>query len=227
MKRPAVERVLQEFLFVFVKPVEQILVLGFGLRGCCRGVSTAVSAWLPNTVNIFGETGSLHLAGPWHAAGVEGGSSAIELRRFGKETQTIDVAQDKWLYEIEADHVADCVARGLTESPLVPMADTLGNMRALDAELPLIQLYAVGATASVALASTYAFGIGPNAAEVTPALVELTHALGLAIHPYTINSEADLAAMAALCVDGLFTNFPDRYRQVLASSDYDCPPPIR
>lgn len=104
---------------------------------------------------------------------------------------------------------------------------SLINMRALDAELPLIQLYAVGATASVALASTYAFGIGPNAAEVTPALVELTHALGLAIHPYTINSEADLAAMAALCVDGLFTNFPDRYRQVLASSDYDCPPPIR
>ncbi|WP_422024758.1 aldo/keto reductase [Pyruvatibacter mobilis] len=96
-------------------------------------VSTAVSAWLPNTVNIFGETGSLHLAGPWHAAGVEGGSSAIELRRFGKDTQTIDVAQDRWLYEIEADHVADCVARGLTESPLVPVADTLGNMRTLDA----------------------------------------------------------------------------------------------
>lgn len=95
-------------------------------------LSTAVSAWLPNDVNIYGETGSLHIASPWHAAGVEGGSSAIELRRFGKDTQTIDVPQDKWLYEIEADHVAECVAKGLTESPLVSIADTLGNMRTLD-----------------------------------------------------------------------------------------------
>jgi len=95
-------------------------------------VSTAVSAWLPNTVNVFGETGSLHIQGPWHAAGVEGGTSSIELRRFGKPPQTIDVVQDKWLYEIEADHVADCVAQGLKESPLVPVDDTLGNMRALD-----------------------------------------------------------------------------------------------
>lgn len=95
-------------------------------------VSTAVSAWLPNTVNIFGETGSLHLSSPWHAAGVEGGTSTIELRRFGKSPQKTDVVQDKWLYEIEADHVAECVARGLTESPLVPIADTLGNMRTLD-----------------------------------------------------------------------------------------------
>ena len=96
-------------------------------------VSTAVSAWLPNTVNIFGETGFLHLASPWHAAGVEGGTSSIELRRFGKPPETIDIPQDKWLYEIEADHVAECISRGLTESPLVPVADTLGNMRALDA----------------------------------------------------------------------------------------------
>jgi predicted dehydrogenase/aryl-alcohol dehydrogenase-like predicted oxidoreductase len=95
-------------------------------------VSTAVSAWLPNTATIFGETGALHLAAPWHAAGVESGSSRIELRRFGKETETIEVPQEKWLYEIESDHVADCVAAGLLESPLVPVADTLGNMRTLD-----------------------------------------------------------------------------------------------
>ncbi len=100
--------------------------------GVLAQVSTAVSAWLPNTVNIFGETGSLHVNGPWHAAGVEGGTSTIELRRFGKPPQTIEVAQDKWLYEIEADHVAECIAKGLTESPLVPIADTLGNMRTLD-----------------------------------------------------------------------------------------------
>ena len=104
---------------------------------------------------------------------------------------------------------------------------SLINMRALDAELPLIQLYAAGATAGVVLASSYAFGIGPSSAEVTPALVSLTHSLGMAIHPYTINSEDDLVAMAAMCVDGLFTNFPDRYRDVLSETDFGCPAPIR
>ena len=37
----------------------------------------------------------------------------------------------------------------------------------------------------------------------------------------------DLAAMAAMCVDGLFTNFPDRYRDVLSETDFGCPAPIR
>lgn len=104
---------------------------------------------------------------------------------------------------------------------------SLINMRALDAEIPLVQLYAAGATGSMAAASSYAFGIGPNRSEVTPALVTQAHALGLAVHPYTINSSEDLEAMAALCVDGLFTNFPDRYREVLANNDYGCPAPIR
>ena len=104
---------------------------------------------------------------------------------------------------------------------------SLLTMRALDPDIPLIQLYAVGATATAALASNYAFGIGPSSSEVSPALVELAHSLGMAVHPYTINGEDDLAAMAAMCVDGLFTNFPDRYRAVLSQTDYGCPAPIR
>ena len=101
-------------------------------NGIVAQVSTAVSAWLPDNVNIYGETGSLHVGGPWHGPGIEGGTSGIGLRRLGSAPETIEVVQDKWLYEIEADHVADCVARGLTESPLVSAADTLGNMRTLD-----------------------------------------------------------------------------------------------
>ncbi len=95
-------------------------------------VSTAVSVWLPNNVNVYGETGSLHLGSPWHAAGIEGGKSTLGLKRFGSAPETIEVAQPKWLYEIEADHVADCVNQGLRESPFVTTADTLGNMRTLD-----------------------------------------------------------------------------------------------
>ena len=104
---------------------------------------------------------------------------------------------------------------------------SLLNMFALDTEIPLVQLYAAGATVSLAAASSYAFGVGPSTLETNAVLVQQAHALGLAIHPYTINSEEDLVATAALCVDGLFTNFPDRYRQVLSDNDFGCPPPIR
>jgi len=100
--------------------------------GLLAQVSTGVRAALPNTANIYGETGSLHVRSPWHAAGIEGGASQIEVRRPGADTERIDVVQNKWLYEIEADHVARCIADGLTQSPLVPWADTLGNMHALD-----------------------------------------------------------------------------------------------
>jgi glycerophosphoryl diester phosphodiesterase len=73
----------------------------------------------------------------------------------------------------------------------------------------------------------YSFGLGPEITDVTQALVDETHQLGLAIHPYTANSEAEIEGMVKLCVDGMFTNFTDRYRRQLAARDYGCPPPRR
>ena len=104
---------------------------------------------------------------------------------------------------------------------------SLLTMFALDPQVPLVQLYAAGAIATAPLAASYSFGIGPNTAELNALTVQEAHALGLAIHPYTVNSVEDLTATAALCVDGIFTNFPDRYRQVLADNAFDCPAPIR
>jgi glycerophosphoryl diester phosphodiesterase len=45
---------------------------------------------------------------------------------------------------------------------------------------------------------------------VDAALVDAVHDHGLVIHPYTVNEPADLDRMAALGVDGVFTDFPDR-----------------
>lgn len=70
-------------------------------------------------------------------------------------------------------------------------------------------------------------GPGIEEFELSPVLVAEAHMLGLAIHPYTANSIEGLSAIAAQCVDGIFTNFPDRYRRVLEENTYDCPAPIR
>lgn len=106
---------------------------------------------------------------------------------------------------------------------------SLLSMYALDQQVPLIQLYAAGATLTAPLIAGFAFGMGPSIDELTlnPLLIQESHLLGLAVHPYTVNSNEDLANVAAQCVDGAFTNFPDRYRRVLAENDYNCPAPIR
>jgi glycerophosphoryl diester phosphodiesterase len=105
--------------------------------------------------------------------------------------------------------------------------NSLLAMQQIDPAVPLIQLTPAATLLLLPIAATYAIGVGPPATDVTPALVEQAHSLRLAMHPYTINETEDLEAMAALCVDGLFTNFPDRYRAVLAATDYGCPPPRR
>jgi glycerophosphoryl diester phosphodiesterase len=105
-------------------------------------------------------------------------------------------------------------------------AESLQRVRALDAEIPLV-LLGGATTAQIQAAARYAFGIGPSSGSVNAALIDAAHALGLAIHPYTVNETADLQRLARLCVDGMFTNFPDRYRAVLAAGGFDCPPAIR
>lgn len=104
---------------------------------------------------------------------------------------------------------------------------SLQAMRAIDAAVPLVQLTPGGTLPLLPVIASYAFGVGPPAGDASAELVTQAHALGLAVHPYTINETADLETLAARCVDGLFTNFPDRYRAVLASRVLDCPPPIR
>ncbi len=106
--------------------------------------------------------------------------------------------------------------------------ESLLRMRALDPEIPLIQLMPGASSVILPLAAAYAFGIGPPENEVTQSLVDQAHALGLAVHPYTVNGSDDLARIGALCVDGMFTNFPDRYRELLDAGAFAaCPEPIR
>jgi glycerophosphoryl diester phosphodiesterase len=105
-------------------------------------------------------------------------------------------------------------------------AESLQRVRALDAQIPLVLLGAATA-AQIQAAAQYAFGIGPTSASVNQTLLDMAHRLGLAVHPYTVNESTDLERLAHLCVDGMFTNFPDRYRAVVSAGGFDCPPAIR
>ena len=84
-------------------------------------------------LRVFGTEGSLHVPVPY-VVSREGGESAIHLTRKGSAApETILVKTDDWLYALEADAVAEALARGDRESPFMSIADTMGNMAALDA----------------------------------------------------------------------------------------------
>ena len=56
--------------------------------------------------------------------------------------------------------------------------------------------------------SYYAFGVGPSKELVVPKFMEAAHHNKLVVHPWTVNSQDDLAALLSLGVDGEFTNTP-------------------
>jgi len=98
---------------------------------------------------------------------------------------------------------------------------SLRKIHRLDPSLPLIQLLggAGGAAIRASLDSvkTYAMGIGPSKGSVDAALVNAAHERCLVVHPYTVNETSEMAALIAMGVDGVFTNFLDRLTGLVSS----------
>ena len=99
--------------------------------GILAQLATGVALNQDTGLRVFGSEGSLHAPTPYLMAR-EGGSTSIFLTRKGK-TEEIVVKTDDYLYALEADSVGDALAQGKLESPHITVADTLGNMAALDA----------------------------------------------------------------------------------------------
>ncbi|NDP43496.1 MAG: glycerophosphodiester phosphodiesterase [Aromatoleum sp.] len=58
---------------------------------------------------------------------------------------------------------------------------------------------------------------------VTASLVVEAHALGLKLIPWTVNEPANMAALIAIDVDGLITDYPNRLRKVMADNGIPLP----
>jgi len=93
-------------------------------------LGTAVSLQLENHVRIVGTQGIILIPTPWQPAPKGGFSKIIIFKNGIPEEVVVDVQKN--LYTYEADHVAEQIAQGRTQSPLVSWEDTLGNIAALD-----------------------------------------------------------------------------------------------
>jgi aryl-alcohol dehydrogenase-like predicted oxidoreductase/predicted dehydrogenase len=100
--------------------------------GAMAQMATGVNLHQETGLRVFGSGGSIHVPAPFLFSR-EGGKSSIHLHREGaKESEEIVIECADYLYALEADVVGDAIAAGLKESACMPVADSLGNMRALD-----------------------------------------------------------------------------------------------
>ncbi len=100
-------------------------------------------------------------------------------------------------------------------------AASLRLVRAMNPGLPLIQLIerkhsSKSIRRQLAEIKEYAVGIGPARTSVDEELVDAAHALGLIIHPYTVNETSEMQRLIDIGVDGMFTDYPDRLAQLIS-----------
>lgn len=100
-------------------------------NGLVAQISTSVGVTQDNSVRIYGTAGMLHVPSPWIPPS-DGAACHMTLNVGGK-AEEISVVTPANLYSLEADAVATALAAGQREVPAMSIADTMGNLGALDA----------------------------------------------------------------------------------------------
>jgi predicted dehydrogenase len=102
--------------------------------GMTAEVTSAIHEDVGTCAIVFGERGKIMLANPWIPGGNrQGTTSEMLVCRDGHEAETVTVRTDLATYAIEAEFVAASLPAIEASWPAMSHADTLGNMRALDA----------------------------------------------------------------------------------------------
>lgn len=153
------------------------------------------------------------------------------FQRYGKKTNYYIETKSPAIYPEMEDELLRLMDKYELRDPaaenwrvLIQSFDptSLQEIHARDASLPLIQLYSrqgsAGVRASLDVAREYAVGVGPSKDDVDAALVEAAHERCLDVHPYTVNEQSEMESLVGLGVDGMFTNFPRRFENVLGGA---------
>lgn len=106
--------------------VNCVMALAYA-SGATASLFSTIAATTNNYCVLYGTTGQLHFTGRFHAP------SGLELHRPDQAPEVIPYPKVGLGYHYEAAHVQECLAQGLAESPLLPLAFSLDLMRTLDA----------------------------------------------------------------------------------------------
>jgi predicted dehydrogenase len=101
------------------------LILGYP-NGALGLLSTAIRTNTPHTAFILGTEGRITVPKCW-------GAKSLTLSRSGKDDESWEFPYEGSGKQFEAAEVARCVTAGETESQVIPLADSLAILRAMDA----------------------------------------------------------------------------------------------
>jgi len=121
--------------------------------------------------------------------------------------------------DLEAETFAAVERRGLLGVTLFSSFDdgVLARLRSLSERVRLAVLVSARAPERplARAAAVGAEAVNPWLGLAAPEWVDAAHADGLAVYVYTVNEADDMKRMIDRGVDGMFTNFPDRLRELV------------
>ncbi|MFB9275026.1 glycerophosphodiester phosphodiesterase [Cohnella cellulosilytica] len=102
--------------------------------------------------------------------------------------------------------------------------DSLMKIREWDKDVPLFQLLWYNRPARISERAldeiaAYANGIGANYLRIDEGYVDRVKQAGLLIYPYTVNYQVNMENAVKWGVDGVHTDFPDRFLEVIEELD--------
>lgn len=133
--------------------------------------------------------------------------------RYGTATRYYVEMKDPELYPgMERELVRLVAAHGLAGRVTVMSFSGAGLRRCREADpgLPLVKLYAEGATVCSVAATRCAGGVGLWRGDAGAATISLVRDAGLRVLVYTVDSVAEMRTLGALGVDELVTDRPGR-----------------
>ena len=136
------------------------------------------------------------------------------------ETKSPDVypgMEEKLLHSLEKHNLlsdqklnkGQVVIQSFSQESLLKVAN-------MNNQIPLVQLVdenklSTFTSKDLKFISSYAIGVGPDYSDLDEQMVQKLHDYNLKVHPYTVNTEKDMQQMLNIGVDGVFSNYIDKY----------------
>lgn len=130
----------------------------------------------------------------------------------GMENKLLDTLHNHGLTQPQKLSKGNVVIQSFSQESLLKV----GN---LNSNIPLIQLVdkdklKTFTAKDLNFISSYAVGISPDFNDLNYNNVKMLHEFGFKVHPYTVNTENDMQIMLNINVDGVFSNYIDKYIRI-------------